>query len=75
MLQVLGILSTTGSASRSTADVNAAIAGSTAGQVGTYAFLKLANTSDNGTVVDYTAAGAALAWAGVYYQDRESMVL
>ena len=54
-----------GSASISTADVNAAIAGSTAGQVGTYAFLKLTNTSDNGTVVDYTVAGSALSWVGV----------
>ena len=59
-------ISTTGPLS--TANVNAAIAGSTAGQVGTYAFLKIANDATNGTVVDYTAAGADLAWAGVYYQ-------
>lgn len=59
-------ISTTGPLS--TANVNAAIAGSTAGQVGTYAFLKIANAATNGTVVDYTTAGSGLAWAGVYYQ-------
>jgi len=55
-----------GSASISTADVNAAIAGSEAGQIGTYAFLKLSNTADLGPVVNINVAGSALSWAGVH---------
>ena len=55
----------TGSAgSISTADVNAAIAGSTAGQVGTYAFL--VKTTFSGPGANNTVAGSSLNWAGIY---------
>ena len=58
-------ISITGSAgSVSTSVVNAAIAGSSAGAVGTYAFL--IPLTGSGTVVGYTEAGSNLAWAGIY---------